>query len=400
MKWLLARNAEKPVADKTKQLTAFFCAAAAGVKKGLFVAVSGVKRFLNIAFDKTRYLGAFRRIKALFASLAKTIRQWICHVIAAISSLIKRTVSGANTLVHSIKKSKPHEDQPAATAALRPLAHLRSATSQLRLNIMQRTCGKGEFLAKLVLSATAILMGITFLLIIVYSIIPSAIADTAHLFEHDIAVEQYRRTLKDADVPAFRQTMVRQDISFPRDCFASVLKDNPDIVGRLTISGMGLGYLVTQFTDNVFYTNTGYNRKESDSGTIFLDCRCNADTVMPQGHYILYGKNLSAGTMFGHLWYFRDEKFFFANPVIRFDTLYEDYEWEVFSVYVAKPDFYFEDTAFSSEQDWLEFIKLLQSKSLYETDIRLASDDALLTLYTDSGDSPGARLVVHARLLK
>ena len=409
MKWQLARDAEKPEAEKTKRLTglmlckaaqikAVFCAAAAGVQKGLGAAALGTKRFVLRGLNSQRFRIFLSRLWAWLTAELKSIKQWAHWSMSSAGILSKRIGRSINTLLH-IHHNKPDAAQaPELTA--HPLHKLRSTTKQLTQTLRERYCGKGPFIAKLALSATTALMGIILLLVMVYSVIPSAIADTAHLFEHDIATEMYRRTLKDADMPAFRQTMVRQDISFPRDCFASVLKDNPDIEGLITISGMGLGYLVTQYTDNTFYTDTGYNRRDSDSGTLILDYRCNADILIPQSHYIVYGKNLSGGTMFGRLWYFRDEKFFYANPLIRFDTLYDDYEWEVFSVHVAKPDFYFEDTVFSSDLEWLEFLKLLKSSSLYDTDVKLSRDDALLTLYTDSDDFPGARLVVHARLIK
>lgn len=407
MKWQLARDAENTDAVKTRRLTglmlckaaqikAVFCAAAAGVQKGLGAAALVTKRFVFRMLDGQRFGKFFTRLWAWLTAKLQNIKRWV--TISAAGTLAKR-IGGSIITLPNIHHHKPDTAQTLEPTA-HPLHKLRSTTKRLSQTLRERYCGKGPFIAKLALSAATVLMGIMLLLVMVYSVIPSAIADTAHLFEHDIAAEMYRRTLKDADAPAFRQTMVRQDISFPRDCFASVLKDNPDIVGRLTISGMGLGYLVTQYTDNTFYTDTGYNRRESDSGTLILDCRCNVNILMPQSHYVIYGKNLPGGTMFGRLWYFRDEKFFYANPLIRFDTLYEDYEWEVFSVYVAEPGFYFEDTVFSSGLEWLEFLKLLKSSSLYDTDVMLSRDDALLTLYTDSDDFPGARLVVHARLIK
>jgi sortase B len=86
--------------------------------------------------------------------------------------------------------------------------------------------------------------------------------------------------------------------------------------------------------------------------------------------------------------------------MLRFDTLYEDYEWEVFSAYVTSTDFYYIETAFGSDEDWLEFINELKGKSLYQTDVTLSADDVVLTLSTCSYEFDGARFVVHARLIK
>ena len=50
------------------------------------------------------------------------------------------------------------------------------------------------------------------------------------------------------------------------------------------------------------------------------------------------------GTMFHNLMEYKDEKFFYNNRTIRFDTVYEDLQWEIFSAYVSDTDFYFIDT--------------------------------------------------------
>ena len=256
--------------------------------------------------------------------------------------------------------------------------------------------------AKIAVSSVAFITGIGLLLVCVYAIIPAIISDTAEIIDHKFALELYEETVPEADpqvsaAPVFVQPDTPENIS-PRECFSSVLAENPDIVGRINIEKLGITYLVTQADDNKHYLKTGYDGKGSKSGTIFLDYRCDANTVPLKGHYIIYGHNMKDGSMFHSLTDYKNEFSFYDNAVIRFDTLYQDYEWEVFSAYITDTNFYFIDTVFSSNDEWLDFLHNIQQKSLYTTDAKLSADDVILTLCTCTYEFDNARFVVHARL--
>lgn len=268
--------------------------------------------------------------------------------------------------------------------------------------------GKSELVAKVVMSSTAVLLGIGFILVFIYVLIPSILNNTSEMLEQDIALNMYEKTVLERppitsvkpDIkPAFEQPENRPVVLFPRDAFTTVLDDNSDIIGRIT-AAPDITYLVTQYSNNEYYLTRGYDREDSKSGTIFLDYRCNAKTLDLQGHYILYGHHMKNGTMFAHLMEYKNIEFVEQNPVIRFDTLYEDYEWEIFSVYVTDTDFYYIDTVFENDEEWLTFLHTIKQKSMFDLGVRLSSDDVLLTLSTCTYEFDNARFVVHARLIK
>lgn len=278
----------------------------------------------------------------------------------------------------------------------------------VRLRIADKLRGKSELVAKVVMSSTGVLLGISFILIFIYVIIPSILNNTTEMLEQDIALDMYEKTVNErppitsieSDAqPAFEQPETKHAVLFPRDAFITVLDDNPDIIGRIT-AAPDIAYLVTQYSNNEYYLTRGYDREESKSGTIFLDYRCNAKTLNLQGHYILYGHHMKNGTMFAHLMEYKNEKFFEQNRIIRFDTLYEDYEWEIFSVYVTDTDFYYIDTVFADDEEWLTFLYNIKQKSMFDTNTQLSSDDVLLTLSTCTYEFDNARFVVHAKLIK
>lgn len=271
--------------------------------------------------------------------------------------------------------------------------------------IKKRMRGKAELMTKLAVIFSVLILGAALFLVCVYGILPSLISQVGDQMQIDLAKDYYQSTVEVEPAPAISAAAVfeqpeAETVRYPRECFASVRKDNPDIVGRITIEGLQITYLVTQSDNNSYYLKHGYDRSKSRSGAIFLDYRCIMDENPLKGHYVLYGHNMKNGSMFHNIKQYADEKTFYDNSMIRFDTLYEDFEWEVFSAYVTATDFNYIETSFADDAEWLKFVQQIQDRSLYKTDIKLSADDVVLTLSTCSYEFDNARFVVHARLVK
>lgn len=261
---------------------------------------------------------------------------------------------------------------------------------------------KNTLSAKIAISVLAAVICIILLIICVYLIIPSIISDVADRIDHSFAKRIFESTLVSPPPRESAETVFGQDAQpslKPRECFAAALAENPDTVGRIMIDDIGIAYIVVQAKDNERYLDTGYQRTEGRAGAVFLDYRCEAGPPLA-GHYILYGHNMKNGTMFHNLMDYKDMQTFYDNRIIRFDTLYEDYSWEIFSAYITGTDFYYIKTEFSGDGDWLKFLKEIQKKSMFETNTVLTPGDVVLTLSTCSYEFKDARFVVHARLVK
>lgn len=271
----------------------------------------------------------------------------------------------------------------------------------------------------IITTLTALAFGIVIILLFAYVFIPSLLEDTSQKIKRSFATQLYEMTFEEpvtaaqsettsqpettpkptAAAQAFTQPDDEPVIFVPRDSFLAVLETNDDIVGRINVAP-DIKYLVTQAEDNKFYLDHGYRQEKSKEGTIFLDYRCNTKLDELKGHYILYGHHMKRGTMFAHLMDYKDEDFFRENNIIRFDTLYENYRWEIFSAYVTKTDFYFIDTVFADQDEWFSFLTLVQDKSMFHTDVELKPDDVILTLCTCTYEYDDARFVIHAKLIK
>ena len=71
--------------------------------------------------------------------------------------------------------------------------------------------------------------------------------------------------------------------------------------------------------------------------------------------------------------------------------------WKIFSVRTTTTDEYYIKTAFSSKDNYYQFIEDFKLKSLYRSDVILTAEDDILTLSTcHKYDVSNGRLVVHA----
>lgn len=173
---------------------------------------------------------------------------------------------------------------------------------------------------------------------------------------------------------------------------------NSDFAFWLYIGGTTINYNVMQSEDNDFYLHRNIDKKYADSGSLFLDFRNDSETL--SGHTIVYGHNMNDGSMFGNLL-----KFYMGGNDTHLKEhpyLYTYSEsgvgiWKIFSVYETTTDEYYIETNFSSTDEYYNFIKDLQNKSVFKTDVLLKETDDVMSLSTCyKFNHANGRLVVSA----
>ena len=176
--------------------------------------------------------------------------------------------------------------------------------------------------------------------------------------------------------------------------YMSLLDVNSDLVGWVSVPGTIMIILLYRPTTMIF-TSDGISISRLPAGAIFMDYR--SDSKGQGRHTILYGHHMRNGTMFKELEKYKNAEFFEQNGYVRFDTLFAEIEWEVFSVYITDTTFPYIQVSFSSDEEYVDFIKRIQNKSIYQKDIELNAEDQILTLSTCTYEYDDARFVVHAR---
>jgi sortase B len=115
--------------------------------------------------------------------------------------------------------------------------------------------------------------------------------------------------------------------------YRALYEQNTDMAGWIRVDGTGIDYPV-MYTADEFYLSHGFDTAASRSGGPFIDQRC---AIVPFGtNTIIYGHHMKNGTMFAGLERYEDEDFFEKHPTVRFDTLYEQREYEIIAYLKAR----------------------------------------------------------------
>lgn len=184
----------------------------------------------------------------------------------------------------------------------------------------------------------------------------------------------------------------------PRDEFLALREafGNEDIVGHLRIEGTAIDYIVVQGSDNDFYLRHDIWQNPSSAGWIFLDYA--VDISGQDQNMVLYGHNMRNGTMFHNLRLYVNYSFLRSHPVITFNTIYADYEWEIFAFYIAHINFPYTIINFPNTAAYSYMLEQFLHISLHDVGIMVTSYDRILTLSTCTGANRDERFVLQARL--
>jgi SrtB family sortase len=180
------------------------------------------------------------------------------------------------------------------------------------------------------------------------------------LYKHQPEVTQLMSTITLATYhPTINQSSIKQTTgsnpvdglehqSMPtiQDNFIELLEINQDVVGWLHIEGTVIDYPVLQAEDNDFYLRRDWQKNDNIAGSIFMDYRNDILSIQPGSNTIIYGHRMNDGSMFGELIKYESRWNFENHRIIHLDTLYETYEWEIFSAYITDTSFDYIRTEF------------------------------------------------------
>lgn len=201
-------------------------------------------------------------------------------------------------------------------------------------------------------------------------------------------------------------------IAARRADIAAAKEKNNDVIGWLTVPGTSLDMPIVHTTDNDFYLTHGLDKKPDSTGraTPFMDYRNNADvlgrnTIVYGHHMATFLSNLGVQTkLFGDLEKYRELDFLNQHPLIYFGTGTEDRYWKIFAAYPTDTNFYYIDTDFKDDDEFMSLVAQMKKQSLFNTNVDVEASDKILTLstctYEEFGDSGNGRFVIEARLVR
>ena len=179
----------------------------------------------------------------------------------------------------------------------------------------------------------------------------------------------------------------------------SLLKINSDTVGWLTVPNTNIDYPVVKTTDNDYYLDHNYEKKYDYNGWVFMHYY-NSTHNLDKNTIIFAHNRFYSGIMFGTLnevtkdtWYNNTKE-----NLITFNTLYDNMQFEVFSIYKTNITADYLKTTFDNDLEWNNFIKMIRERSMFQNNINVGTNDKIITLSTCLDND--TRLVVHAVLRK
>lgn len=179
--------------------------------------------------------------------------------------------------------------------------------------------------------------------------------------------------------------------------YDKLLAINNDTVGWLTVKNTKVNYPVVQTTDNDYYLNHAFDKRNNLAGWIFVDYRNDMDNI--DKNTIVYGHNVHKNELlFGSLKKVLDSDWLnnSDNYNITFNIKGQEMTWKVFSIYTTEKTNDYLITKFNSNKSFINYVNDKINKSVYDFGVEVNDSDKILTLST-CYDNADHRLVIHAK---
>ncbi len=165
-------------------------------------------------------------------------------------------------------------------------------------------------------------------------------------------------------------------------------------IGWINVPETKINYPVMYSGDNNFYLHRSVDGSYLRVGSIFLDYRCNS--YFTDKINVLYGHNMSDGSMFADVIKFIDSSYFDSHNYGWLSTPNAVYKIDFFSVSQLEnyDDFY---DVNSDVNLWLDS---LRGRSFIWRNIGISEDDQFISLSTCTGSEGISRTVLTGRILE
>ena len=195
---------------------------------------------------------------------------------------------------------------------------------------------------------------------------------------------------------------ISEDNESKRIDLTDLYNQNNDLVGWIKIENTNIDYPIMQTKNNPdYYLRKNFYKAYSYYGTPFMEEECDVNT---SENLIIYGHHMQNSKMFGSLENYKNYDFYKAHKYIKFCTLKDYREYEIFAVfkttlYKSNTFKYYQNIELDSEIEYFDFINKCIDRSFYNTNVTPNYKEKLLTLSTCEYSENNSRLVVIAKLI-
>lgn len=181
--------------------------------------------------------------------------------------------------------------------------------------------------------------------------------------------------------------------------FAKLQQDWPDVVGWIQWPLMNLDFPIVHGSTNNEYLRRLPDGTWNNGGSIFLEA--NNQGIL-DWHTIVYGHNMSDGSMFGQMKKYLEEDFFRENGGKASFILYTPdgiWQYDVFSIEkVESTDTDVYMVGYVPGEEFTAFVQGMKERSLYDMGVEVDGSKPVMTLSTcaTTGKDEGVRVVIHS----
>lgn len=163
-------------------------------------------------------------------------------------------------------------------------------------------------------------------------------------------------------------------------------KSYPDVVGYVNIPNLkdgdkGISYPVVQTDNNDYYLTHMINGEENKSGSIFLDCKIDAESTETR-NIILYGHNMNNGSMFHRIENMFSDRTLFEGATVEYITADAVYIYEPFALYRGEAVYSQFPYKFANDEEYGAFLDKIKNSSIYSTNIEPDINKNIISLIT------------------
>ncbi|MCM1529734.1 MAG: class B sortase [Alistipes sp.] len=170
--------------------------------------------------------------------------------------------------------------------------------------------------------------------------------------------------------------------------------DFDNSVGWINVPETKINYPIMYSGDNDFYLHRAVDGSYLRVGSIFLDYRCNADFTRKIN--VLYGHNMSDGSMFADVMKFIDTDYFDSHNYGWLTTENTVYKIDFFSL--SQPENY--DDFYNVSADVNAWLDDLRANSFIWRNIGVSEKDWFISLSTCTDSEGSSRTVLTGKLVE
>lgn len=178
----------------------------------------------------------------------------------------------------------------------------------------------------------------------------------------------------------------------------SLSKINPDTVGWIGYNGFEIDYPIVQSKDNDFYLSHLFTLEKNKLGSIFMDYRNRSD--FSDRNTIIFGHNMKDGSMFSSLTHYKQQNYYDLNPNILIESKDSKYRVDFFAGVIVDGSYESVRFTFKDDEDYLNYIDSLIKHSTFTSDVKISSNDRIVSLVTCSYEYNNARFALYGKLVE